>query len=166
MRSRIGWAHGSRCNAGELGGRPKPQSLPPTQDAQHYTTTTFLYERLLRGWLAITYIYTYHIITRKIPPTYIRQRPLPRHPILHDHNFCRTGALTFITTTPIGKNLISDVTFCTKLGSTQPKQEISAHLHIMAIYIAHISHNRHNRRWCTFFKLADFFPQRTQKELL
>ena len=32
--------------------------------------------------------------------------------------------------------------------------------------IALISHNRHNRRWCTFFKLADFFPQRTQKKLL
>ena len=133
MRSRIGWAHGSRCNAGELGGRPKPQCLPPTQDAQHYTTTTFLYERLLRGWLAITYIYTYHIITRKIPPTYIRQRPLPRHPILHDHNFCRTGALTFITTTPIGKNLVSDGTFCTTFCSTQPKQAICTHLHIMAI---------------------------------
>ena len=34
------------------------------------------------------------------------------------------------------------------------------------MHIAHFSHNRHNRRWCTFFKLADFFPQRTQKELL
>ena len=25
------------------------------------------------------------------------------------------------------------------------------------ITIAHISHNRHNRRWCTFFKPAYFF---------
>ena len=31
--------------------------------------------------------------------------------------------------------------------------------------IAHICHNRHNRRWCTFFKPADLFPHRTRKVL-
>ena len=30
---------------------------------------------------------------------------------------------------------------------------------------AHISHNRHNRRWCTFFQPAYLFPQKTGKGL-
>ena len=28
-----------------------------------------------------------------------------------------------------------------------------------SVRIAHISHNRHNRQWCTFFRPAYFFPQ-------
>ena len=32
--------------------------------------------------------------------------------------------------------------------------------------IAHISHYRHYLRWCTFFKPAYFFPQRTRKGML
>ena len=32
--------------------------------------------------------------------------------------------------------------------------------------IPHISYTRHNRRWCTFFKPAYPFPQRTGKGLL
>ena len=32
----------------------------------------------------------------------------------------------------------------------------------MELGIAHISHNCHNRQWCTFFKLVYFFAKRTQ----
>ena len=39
-------------------------------------------------------------------------------------------------------------------------------LSYLSLIIPHISHNRHNRRWCTFFKPAYLFPQRTGKGLL
>ena len=36
----------------------------------------------------------------------------------------------------------------------------------LSMIIRDNSHNRHNRRWCTFFKPAYLFPQRTRNGLL
>ena len=54
-----------------------------------------------------------------------------------------------INSTQIGDALIVDFMYCN-----------------WALCIAHISHYRHYRRWCTFFKPAYFFPQKIQKGLL
>ena len=35
---------------------------------------------------------------------------------------------------------------------------------ILHHFIPDICQNRHNRRWCTFFKPADFFPQRRERD--
>ena len=48
-----------------------------------------------------------------------------------DHSWLKTMMKLLILHE--GKNLVSDGTFCTTFCPTQPKREISTHLHIMAI---------------------------------